>query len=63
MKSHNRLLAIVLLTDAMGISTEAWHLLSDMLNSESSHEFNDDILMSVRETEGRYYLPEGWNKL
>lgn len=64
-KANIRSLAIVLLTNPTGISMEAWNILRTMLinTAGSTSEANDDILVSVRETEGRYYLSETWNKL
>lgn len=49
-----RALAFLLLDDDYGITRKAWRILYDMLIE--SGEYYDDIINSVRETEGRCYL-------
>lgn len=55
MKELLRKLAISLLDDDNGISENSWTLLKCLLEEESGF---DDILQSVKSTEGRVYLPE-----
>lgn len=58
-----RELAIVILDDEHGIRMSAWKFLRDVLVEDGGHEGrNDDILDAVKNTEGRVYLPEGWDK-
>ena len=52
-KKQLRSLAISLLDDAHGISTEAYDHLQDALG-----ENNEDIFNAVTACEGRYFLPE-----
>lgn len=52
-----RKLALALLDDPMGIDSDAWDILSDMLQADSQV----DIVLSVRATEGRWYLKEDHN--
>jgi len=59
-QSLMRQLAILLLDDEQGIQYEAWSFLADML--DAGDEDNLDIINAVKVTEGRAYLPEGWNK-
>lgn len=54
-----RELAIQLLDNEHGISTNAWSTLNILLLG--IYEDNDDIIQAVECTEGRVYLPEGWN--
>lgn len=49
-----RLLAISLLTQDDGISQEAYDILYGLL------EGDEDITQHVEATDGRFYLPEGW---
>jgi hypothetical protein len=53
-------LLILLLDDKYGIKDEAWNFLKQLTNKK---DLNLQYLVnSVRCTEGRCYLPEGWNK-
>ena len=54
-----RELAIALLEDEQGINSHAWDVLSMLLEADDG---NDDIFNAVKATEGRWYLPEGWDK-
>lgn len=49
-----RELAIALLTQEDGISEEAYTLMYEMLKGDN------DITDCVEATDGRFYLPEGW---
>lgn len=54
-----RELAIALLDDEHGISTNAWKMLSAVLEEEGN---NEDILNAVKAQDGRFFLPEGWQE-
>lgn len=56
-----RALAIALLDDQYGISANAYERLRLLLLLDYSGG-NDDIMLGVRSADGRFYLPEGWNK-
>ena len=51
-----RQFAEALLNDEWGINEQAYHLLSNILKTNGC----EDILMRVCATDGRFYLPEGF---
>lgn len=53
-----RELMITLLMDEWGVSYAAWVKLMDICVDNGWR----DILLSVRATENRFYLPEDWNE-
>jgi len=57
-KSEIEGLAIALLSDDQGINEKAYDLLSGLLVAAGSN-----ITQFVKATEGRFYLPEGWEEL
>lgn len=52
-----RSLAITLLDDEDGISSDAWDILNGILFDIGGC---GDILQSVKTTQGKFYLPENW---
>jgi hypothetical protein len=55
-----RELAIALLDDEHGISEHAWDVLQMLL--EAGDDDFSDIINNVKAVQGRWILPEGWDK-
>ena len=53
-------LCYALLDDEHGINEKAHGILLDLL--KETYSWEPDFLAKIEATDGRFYLPEGWNK-